>query len=99
MSQWYVYMVLCRDNTLYTGITCDLPRRLDAHNSAKGGARYTRGRQPVVLVYREPVASRSEAAQREWMIKGLTVAEKRALITAASSGLPADAIAMVGVQE
>lgn len=88
MGQWHVYMVLCRDNTLYTGITCDLPRRLAAHNSAKGGARYTRGRQPVALVYMEPAASRSEAAQREWRIKGLTVAQKQALIETGSRAKP-----------
>jgi putative endonuclease len=81
-------MVLCRDNTLYTGITCDLPQRLAAHNAAKGGARYTRGRQPVALVYTEPAASRSEAAKREWRIKGLTVAQKQALIKTGSSAEP-----------
>lgn len=77
---WHVYIVLCRDGTLYTGITTDLDRRLAAHNSAKGGARYTRSRQPVTLVFSEPAESRSAAASREWQIKGMTLAQKRALI-------------------
>jgi putative endonuclease len=88
MGQWQVYILLCRDNTLYTGITCDLHQRLVAHNSVKGGARYTRGRRPVTLVYSEPAASRSAAAQREWRIKGMTTAQKKALITSAAQGVP-----------
>jgi len=83
-SAWHVYIVSCRDGTLYTGITTDLSRRLAAHNSGKGGARYTRSRQPVNLVFSEPADSRSAAAQREWRIKQLTVAQKMALIAAQS---------------
>ena len=48
---WYVYMVRCSDETLYTGITNDLEKRIEAHNSGKNGARYTRSRGPVKLVY------------------------------------------------
>jgi putative endonuclease len=79
-SEWQVYMVCCRDGTLYTGITTDLVRRLAEHNSEKGGARYTRSRRPVVLVFSEPAASRSAAAQREWQIKKMTAAQKWAII-------------------
>lgn len=84
-SPWLVYIVCCRDGTLYTGITTDLVRRLAAHNTGKGGARYTRTRRPVALVYSEPAASRSEATRREGRIKAMTTAQKRALIDAASS--------------
>ena len=49
-DNWWVYMLRCQDGTLYTGATCDIPRRLAAHNSGKG-AKYTRGRGPVELVY------------------------------------------------
>lgn len=80
-SAWQVYMVCCRDGTLYTGITTELSRRLTEHNSGKGGARYTRSRRPVELVFSEPAASRSAAAQREWRIKQMTVPQKMALIT------------------
>ncbi|MBA3014775.1 MAG: GIY-YIG nuclease family protein [Proteobacteria bacterium] len=79
-SRWWVYIVLCGDGTLYTGITTDLSRRLATHNSEKGGARYTRYRQPVKLVYTEPAASRSEAARREWQIKQMTAGHKWSLV-------------------
>ena len=62
-------MLQCSDRTLYTGITTDLQRRLREHNEAKAGARYTRVRRPVTLVYSEPAGSRSEAARREAQIK------------------------------
>ena len=81
-SEWHVYIVSCRDGTLYTGITTDLLRRLAEHNSEKGGARYTRPRRPVNLVFSEPVDSRSSAARREWQIKQMTLAKKMALIEA-----------------
>jgi putative endonuclease len=79
-SIWYVYMVRCSDNTLYTGITTDLERRIAAHNSTKSGARYTNGRRPVHLVYHEILASRSEAARREWQIKKMTAEAKKKLL-------------------
>ena len=59
---WYVYMVRCSDGSLYTGISKDLEKRLEAHNSGKDGARYTRSRRPVTLVYAQQVESRSAAA-------------------------------------
>lgn len=77
---WCVYILRCRDDTLYTGMTDDLDRRLEAHNSGKG-AKYTRGRGPVTVVYREACADKSTALKREHAIKTLTRAQKLALIT------------------
>jgi putative endonuclease len=79
-NAWFVYIVRCSDSTLYTGITTDLERRMDEHNSHKKGARYTRTRRPVRLVYCEKVSSRSAAASREYAIKKMTLAEKCGLI-------------------
>ncbi len=76
---WYVYIVCCSDKSYYTGITTDLVRRLDEHNSPKKGARYTRTRRPVELVYFENAASRAIAARREYQIKQLTPAGKKRL--------------------
>ena len=78
MAYW-VYILRCADGTLYTGITDDMERRLAAHNSGKG-AKYTRGRGPVELVYREEAADKSAALRRELAIKRLSRAEKLALI-------------------
>jgi putative endonuclease len=81
VKPWYVYMVRCRDGTLYTGITTEVQRRLTQHNSDNAlGARYTRGRRPVELVYVEAVPSRSAAGKREAAIKRLDRRRKRALI-------------------
>ncbi|MFW2365482.1 MAG: GIY-YIG nuclease family protein [Desulforhopalus sp.] len=80
-TQWYVYIVRCRDSTLYTGITTDLSRRLNEHNSEQGGARYTRPRRPVTLVYSETADSRVTASKREYQIKQLSVRQKLTLIT------------------
>lgn len=79
LKQWCVYMVRCNDGTLYTGITNDVERRVAEHNSDNGGAKYTRGRQPVELVHMEIVESRSAAAKREYKIKRMSLAEKRQL--------------------
>jgi putative endonuclease len=79
-ADWHVYMVCCKDNSYYTGITTDLSRRMIEHNSPKKGARYTRSRQPVELAYFEKVASRAIAARREHQIKKLTPAGKKQLI-------------------
>lgn len=76
---WYVYMVECADGTLYTGISTDVSARLAAHNAGRG-AKYTRGRTPVRLVYQEAVAGRSAALARERALKRLTASAKRALI-------------------
>ena len=80
-ESWYVYVVRCSDNSLYTGIAMDVKRRIDEHNKDnKTGAKYTRARRPVKLMYQEEVASRSEAASRESVIKKLSKVEKEALI-------------------
>ena len=76
---WYVYILRCGDGTLYTGITDDIPRRLAAHRSGKG-AKYTRGRGPLELVYQEQVPDKSAALRREIQIKRLRRAEKEKLI-------------------
>ncbi len=72
-------MVRCSDGSLYTGYTDDLDKRLRAHNSGKG-AKYTRSRRPVKLVYFEEYASREEAMSREWHIKRLRRPDKENLI-------------------
>ena len=78
----FVYILRCADNSLYTGVTTDINRRLDQHNGIiKNGAKYTRNRQPVTLVYKEKSGSRSEACKREYAIKDLTKSEKEHLIT------------------
>ncbi len=81
MGNWYVYIVRCSDQSLYTGITNDVDRRIDEHNNSDLlGARYTRGRCPVRLVYKESLNSRSEASKREYKIKGLSRIEKESLV-------------------
>ena len=80
-------MVSCSDNSIYTGITTDIERRMQQHNSDKGGARYTRSRRPVTLVYLEYTESRSKAAKREYRIKQLSVEQKRSLIVAYTESL------------
>lgn len=79
-NAWYVYMLQCSDNSLYTGITVDPERRVLEHNQDnKLGARYTRARRPVKLVYLESCSSRSAAAKREVEIRKLTRRQKLAL--------------------
>ncbi len=78
-SDWYVYILTCADGTLYTGVTTDLTRRLEEHNTSPKGAKYTRVRRPVVLVHQEAFDTRSEACIREAAIKKLTREEKMGL--------------------
>jgi predicted GIY-YIG superfamily endonuclease len=78
-SKWFVYLVRCRDGTLYTGITKDVARRCVQHNAGTA-SRYTRSRLPVVLVYREPQASQSLALKREAAIKAMSREKKESLI-------------------
>ncbi|PRX26448.1 putative endonuclease [Orenia metallireducens] len=75
----YVYILQCADNTLYTGYTNDLERRINLHNSGKG-AKYTRGRTPVKLRYFEEYQTKSEAMKREYAIKQLKRQDKLRLI-------------------
>jgi len=79
-ENWFVYIVRCSDNTLYTGVARDLEKRLQQHNHGKAGAKYTRARRPVELVYQETAANRSLAQQREYHIKQLSAVQKRRLI-------------------
>jgi len=78
-GKWVVYIVRCVDDTLYTGITIDLDKRLQAHDGGTG-AKYTKSRGPVKLVYFEPAADRSAASIREYAIKRLSRAEKLDLV-------------------
>jgi len=82
--EWIVYMVECADESLYTGITNDLKKRLEAHQSGVA-SRYTRSRLPVKLVYQEKLASRSEALKRELIIKHMSRADKVMLVDEAGS--------------
>jgi len=75
----YVYILRCADGTLYCGWTTDLEARLATHNSGKG-AKYTRSRRPVELVYSEAYEDRHDALSREWHIKRMTRQEKLALL-------------------
>jgi putative endonuclease len=79
-ESWYVYIVRCNDGTFYTGVARDLNRRIQQHNHGNAGAKYTRARRPVELVYHETAADRSSAQQREYHVRKLSVAEKRQLI-------------------
>ena len=81
----YTYIVKCADGTLYTGWTNHLEERIRTHNSGKG-AKYTRSRLPVELVYYEEYESKIDAMKREYAIKHLTRAQKEALINNQSSG-------------
>ena len=80
---WYLYILHCGDGTLYTGITTDVEKRLEIHRAGKG-AKYTRGRLPLELVYRECCENHSHALKRELAVKKLTRQEKEKLV--ASSG-------------
>ena len=78
----YTYIVKCSDKTFYTGWTNDLEKRIEMHNSGKG-AKYTKARLPVELVYYEAFDTKEEAMSREWHIKRLSRSEKQKLIEAA----------------
>jgi putative endonuclease len=86
---WFVYLVRCRDRSLYAGITTDLGRRLSEHNNSAKGAKYTKARRPVTLAYWEAVPDRSAAASREYALKRLSPAEKEQLVATVTSVLPA----------
>ena len=83
MKGWTVYILRCGDGTLYTGITVDLPKRLEAHRRGVA-AKYTRSRRPVALVYQEGHPDRSSALKREAAVRRLGRAGKLALIAAAA---------------
>jgi len=77
---YYLYMVRCCDNSLYTGITTDIERRIAEHNGSKKGAKYTKARRPVILVYEEKFENRAEASKREYAVKKLTKIKKEELL-------------------
>ncbi len=79
-KEWYVYMVECADGTLYSGVTTDVERRIKEHNDSPKGAKYTRAKRPVKLVYTEACTGRSEATKREYVLKQLSREEKLKLI-------------------
>ena len=76
---WHIYIIKCKDSNLYTGITKDLERRVEEHNS-DNGCRFTKGRSPVKLVYSEKIRTRSNALKREAAIKRLPRKKKLELI-------------------
>lgn len=81
LKQWFVYILRCADDSLYTGVTLDLDKRLNQHNGIdKNGAKYTQARRPVQLVYQERSISRSDACKREYAIKSLSKQQKEQLI-------------------
>ncbi len=81
MANWHLYLVRCRDGSLYTGITTDVARRFAEHQEDKGaGAKYLRGRGPLVLVFQRKLGSRSLALAVESKVKKLSKARKEALI-------------------
>ncbi|MCK4743004.1 MAG: GIY-YIG nuclease family protein [Sulfuriflexus sp.] len=79
-SNWFVYILSCNDKSLYTGITTDLERRVEEHNQGSKGAKYTRARRPVKLVYSESAIDRSSATRRELELKSLPIDKKRRLV-------------------
>lgn len=81
MADWTVYMLRCADGSLYTGIARDAAARIVAHNAGRG-AKYTKARRPVALVWSEPATCRSSASKREYAIKQLRRTDKLALIRA-----------------
>jgi putative endonuclease len=83
-NTWTIYFLRCNDNSLYTGITTDIKRRLHQHNKTKLGAKYTRARRPVVLVYSETAADKSTASKREYQLRTLTKKQKEKIVSAYS---------------
>lgn len=78
-ATWYLYILRCGDGTLYTGITTDVEKRLEQHRTGKG-AKYTRGRSPLELVYREECGTHSDALKRELAVKRLPRAKKERML-------------------
>ena len=77
---YFVYILECSDGSLYTGIAKDVDKRLDEHNTSDKGAKYTKARRPVKLVYKESAEDRSSASKREYAIKKLSRLKKLQLI-------------------
>lgn len=81
---WFVYVIICSDGTYYSGITTDVNRRMNEHNSSAKGARYTRSRRPTRLVFQEKTKDRSSASKREFVIKQMTRSQKEQLVKTTS---------------
>jgi len=79
-QEWFTYMLKCSDGSLYTGITTDLERRVKEHNTSNKGAKYTKTRRPVKLVYSESHTDRSTSSKREYEIKKLNRTDKLKII-------------------
>ncbi|MBU4344404.1 MAG: GIY-YIG nuclease family protein [Proteobacteria bacterium] len=80
-AEWYLYMIRCRDSTLYTGISNDVPRRFEKHREmGKQGAKYLRGRGPLELVFQKKTGSKSSALKMEQKIKKLSKSQKEIII-------------------
>ena len=78
-KNWYLYILRCGDGSLYTGITTDVSRRLEAHRRGRG-AKYTRGRGPLELVYQQTCGTHSDALRRELEVKAMTRVEKEQMV-------------------
>lgn len=85
-TDWHVYIAQCADGSLYTGVAKDVAARIAEHNRGCG-AKYTRARKPIELVYTEPAAGRGHAQRREAEIRRLSAAAKRALVAAYAAAL------------
>lgn len=85
---YYLYILRCADGTLYTGITTDLRRRLDEHNSSKLGAKYTKCRRPVEILYARRFRTRSAASKEEYRVKQLGREEKLEMIDRVDREMP-----------
>jgi len=78
---WFLYVLRCADDTFYTGTTTDISRRIDEHNTKQCGAKYTKARRPVKLVFWQPFENRSKAQKAEYKFKKLTRKQKEKIIT------------------
>ena len=82
INNWFFYVLRCSDNTFYAGVTIDISRRLNEHNATARGAKYTRTRRPVQVVFNKRFESRSEAQKAEYRFKKLTRKQKESIINA-----------------
>jgi len=80
-NAWYVYLLRCNDNSLYAGITTNIERRLHQHNNTKLGAKYTRAKRPVTLVFIESAIDKSSASKREYQLRKLSKVKKEQLVS------------------
>jgi len=78
---WHIYIIRCKDNSLYTGVTIDIKRRFDEHqNDPKKGAKYLKGKKPLSLVWHKKIGSKQKAMQLEWKIKQLPKHKKELIV-------------------